>query len=85
VSKKGANGFLRRKNLRKPPQSHLHLQLGTPGFGSQDELPTRNFFAPLRAADMEVERPVMEDTTQNPDGKEQQESSGKSGRQPPLC
>jgi hypothetical protein len=30
---------------------------------TQDELPTRNFFAPLRAADMEVERPVVDDTT----------------------
>jgi hypothetical protein len=33
---------------------------------------------------MEVERPVVEDSTQKPDGKPQQESSGKSSRPPPI-
>jgi hypothetical protein len=56
-----------------------------PRIRSQGELPTKNFFATLRATEMEIERPVVEDSTQNPDGEPQQQLSSKSGRPPPLC
>jgi hypothetical protein len=48
----------------------------------QAEVPTKNYFAPLRS-EMEVERPVEEGSTQKPDGIPQQESSSRSGRPPP--
>lgn len=52
----------------------------------QGGLPTRKFFAPLRTTEMEVERPVAEDSPEKPDGEPQQESGNiKSGRPPPHC
>jgi hypothetical protein len=55
-----------------------------PRIRSQGELPTKNFFAPLKSTEIEVERPGMEESTQKPDGEPQQESSSKSGRPPPI-
>jgi hypothetical protein len=50
---------------------------------SQLELPTRNFFTPLRAADMEVEH--TEDISDRTDGNHQQQSpSSQRGRPPPI-
>jgi hypothetical protein len=48
----------------------------------QAEVPTKNYFAPLRT-EMEVERPVEEGSTQKPGGIPQQESFSRSGRPPP--
>jgi hypothetical protein len=50
----------------------------------QGEVPTKNYFAPLRTTDMDVERPVREGSTQRPDGESHQESTSKSGRPPPI-
>jgi hypothetical protein len=50
---------------------------------SQLELPTRNFFAPLRAADVEVEH--TEDNSERTDGDHQQKlPSSQRGRPPPI-
>jgi hypothetical protein len=74
-------GFREQKRRKRIPSEEKFQKTATatptprdPRIRSQDELPTRNFFAPLRAADMELERPVVEDATQKPDGKPQQES-----------
>jgi hypothetical protein len=44
----------------------------------------KNYFAPLRTTDMDVERPVREGSTQRPNGESHQESTSKSGRPPPI-
>jgi hypothetical protein len=50
---------------------------------SQLELPTRNFFAPLRVADMEFEH--TEENSDRTDGDlKQQSPSSKRGRPPPI-
>jgi hypothetical protein len=81
----------RRKRIPSQEMSQNLLKTATATPATSDtmilplgERPTRNIFASLRANDMEVERPVVEDPTQQPDGEPQQESSGKSGR-PPHC
>jgi hypothetical protein len=43
-----------------------------PRIQSQDELQTRNFFAPLRTNDMDVESPLVEEATEKLDGEPQQ-------------
>jgi hypothetical protein len=48
------------------------------------EVPTKNYFVPLRTTAMEVERPVAEGSTEKPDGEPHQESTSKSGRAPPV-
>jgi hypothetical protein len=50
---------------------------------SQGEIPPRNFFALLRATEMEFEHSIVEESTHKPDGAPQQASS-KSGRLPPI-
>jgi hypothetical protein len=50
----------------------------------QGEVATKNLFAPLRAADMDVERTLVEGTTDEPSGESQQPSSSKAGRPPPI-
>jgi hypothetical protein len=44
----------------------------------------KNFFAPLRNPEMDIEHPVEEGFTQKPDGVPQQESSNRAGRPPPI-
>jgi hypothetical protein len=51
---------------------------------SQDEQPTRNFFAPLRTNDMDMDSPVVEEASQKPDGEPQKKSPSQSGRPPPI-
>jgi hypothetical protein len=51
---------------------------------SQGKLPTRNFFASMRATEMEVDCTLVEESTEKPDRKAQQASSSKSGRPPPI-
>jgi hypothetical protein len=55
-----------------------------PRIRSQGEVPTKNFFASLRATEMKIERPVVEDSTPKSDEEPQQESAGKSGRPSPI-
>jgi hypothetical protein len=51
---------------------------------SQGEIPTRNFFAPLRTTEMEVKHTLVKETIDKPDGKSEQPSSSKSRRSPPI-
>jgi hypothetical protein len=54
-----------------------------PRIQSQVEIPTRNFFAPLKTADMELES--SEDTSkQADDGDQLQTPSSQRGRPPPI-
>jgi hypothetical protein len=55
-----------------------------PRIRSQDELPTRNFFAPLRTNDMDMESPVVEEVSEKPDGEPQEKSTSQSGRPAPI-
>jgi hypothetical protein len=55
-----------------------------PRIQHQGEVPMKNYFAPLRTTEMDIERPVVEGSTQKPDGEPQQESSSKSGRLLPI-
>jgi hypothetical protein len=53
-----------------------------PRIPSQLELPTRNLFAPLKTADMELKS--AEETKTQPDGDQQQPPSSQRGRPPPI-
>jgi hypothetical protein len=46
-------------------------------------VPTKNFFAPLRTKDTEMECSVVDDTAEKAEG-EQQKSPSQSGRPPPI-
>jgi hypothetical protein len=48
------------------------------------EVPTKNFFAPLRTAEMDVESTLVEGTSETPNSVTQQPSSSKPGRPPPI-
>jgi hypothetical protein len=48
-----------------------------PRLRPQDELPKKNFFDPLRTSEMDVERTLMEDTTDKPNSESQQPSSSR--------
>jgi hypothetical protein len=48
------------------------------------ELPSKYFFAPLRATDMELERTHVEDSTVKQEGDLQHASSSKTGTPPPI-
>jgi hypothetical protein len=48
------------------------------------EVPTKNFFAPLRTAEMDAERTLMEGTSDEPSSELQQPSSNKAGRPTPI-
>jgi hypothetical protein len=50
-----------------------------PRIRSKDELPTRNFFAPLRTYDMDMESRVIEEATEKPDEEPQQKAPSQSG------
>jgi hypothetical protein len=50
---------------------------------SQLELPTRNFFAPLRTADMEVEH-AEDNRYRTEDDHQEQSPSSQRGRPPPI-
>jgi hypothetical protein len=50
----------------------------------QGEVATKNFFAPLRTAEMDVERTLVEGTSDEPSSMSQQPSSNKAGRPPPI-
>jgi hypothetical protein len=54
-----------------------------PRLRSQGEVATKNFFVPLRTAEMEVEGTLVEGTSEKPNSKTQQPSSSKAGRPPP--
>jgi hypothetical protein len=51
---------------------------------SLGQIPTKNFFAPLRTSEMDVERALREEASDNPNGG-QQPSSNKSGRRSPIA
>jgi hypothetical protein len=51
-----------------------------PRIRSQGELPTKNFFAPMRASEMEVECSLVEETTDKHNREPQLPSFSKSGR-----
>jgi hypothetical protein len=48
------------------------------------EVPTRNFFAPLRTAEIDLESTHVEGTSESPTSETQQTSSSKAGRTPPI-
>jgi hypothetical protein len=55
----------------------------TTGAGDTPEIPTRNFYAPLRSAGMELDQ--TEDTNTQTDGEEQQQPpNSQRGRPPPI-
>jgi hypothetical protein len=47
-------------------------------------VPTMNFFVPLRTAEMDVERTLVEGTSDEPSSELQQPPSNKAGRPPPI-
>jgi hypothetical protein len=55
-----------------------------PRLRPKGEVPTKNFFAPLRTAEMDVERTLVESTSDEANSELQQLSSNKSGRPPPI-
>jgi hypothetical protein len=54
-----------------------------PRIKPQGEVLTKKYFTHVRTTEMDVECPVVEGSTQQPDGEPQQQSTSKSGR-PPL-
>jgi predicted Zn-ribbon and HTH transcriptional regulator len=50
----------------------------------QGEVKTKNFFAPLRTAEMEVEHAPVENTSDDPENEPQQPAANKAGRPPPI-
>jgi hypothetical protein len=74
-----------RRRKRNPSEEQAKKSKPTPGprdprIRTQGEVPTRNFFAPLRASGMDV----AEETTDQPNEEQPQPSSGKSGRPLPT-
>jgi hypothetical protein len=74
-----------RRSKRNPSEEQAKKSKPTPGpwdsrMRTQVEVPTRNFFAPLRASGMDV----AEETIDQPNEEQPQPSSGKSGRPPPI-
>jgi hypothetical protein len=55
-----------------------------PRLRPKGEVPTKNFFAPLRTAEMYVENKLAEGTSEKPNSETQQPSSSKAGRPPPI-
>jgi hypothetical protein len=47
------------------------------------EVPTKNFFAPLRTGEMDVELTLVEGISDEPSSELQQPSSNKAGKPPP--
>jgi hypothetical protein len=75
----------RRKRIpsEEQPQNAKTNIHKNPTVTSQGEVPTRNFFAPLRA-EMDVKRTPVEETTDGPKQSSQQPSSSKQGRPAPI-
>jgi hypothetical protein len=55
-----------------------------PRLRPKGEVPTKNFFAPLRTAEMDVESTLVEGTSEKPNSETQQPSSSKAGTPPPI-
>jgi hypothetical protein len=80
----------RRRKRNASDDQAKKSKIGSPTPGSKDPKPrpqgetaTKNFFAPLRTAEMDVEHTLMEGTSDDPSSEPQKPSSSKAGRPPP--
>jgi hypothetical protein len=69
---------------RNPKQACRRLPRRILGYDRKGEVPKKNFFVPLRTAEMDVERTLVEGTSEEPNRELQQPASSKAGRPPPI-
>jgi hypothetical protein len=67
-------------NAKKPKTGVPTPESSDPRLRPKGEVPTRNFFAPLRTAEMDLEVTQVEGTSESPTSETQQTSSSKAGR-----
>jgi hypothetical protein len=79
----------RKRNPSDEQSKKSKINMPTPGSKDskpqpQGEVATKNFFAPLRTAEMEIEHALVEGKSDGPNNELQQPSSSKAGRPPPI-
>jgi hypothetical protein len=72
------------EKAKKSKTSLPTTELRDPRLRPKGEVPTKNFFAPLRTAEMDVERTLVEGTSDEPSSELEQPSANKAGRPPPI-